>query len=73
MKAKPVVKYQTRRFKFAGKVHKVRSKLTLLATYKGALAKRMAEASSGEGLYWVYNDSKPGVEKLEIYEEKRLG
>jgi hypothetical protein len=70
MKSKPVVKYRQATVRMCGKVHKLRYRQTLLTTFNGDLAKRIAEASEGEGLYWSYDDKKP--EKLEIYEEKRL-
>jgi hypothetical protein len=42
-KTKPVVKYRKSTFKFCGEVHKVRYKLTLLATFNGALAKKIRD------------------------------
>ena len=70
-KTKPVVKYRQYKFAFCGQVHKVRHKLTLLATFDGQLAKKISDVSDNAGLYWSYYDTK-GKERLEIYEEKEL-
>lgn len=72
MKAKPIVKYRQSTVKMCGEVHKLRYKLTLLATIKGPEAKAIAESQDkGECLYWSYDDSK-GQCKLEIYEEQMI-
>lgn len=68
---KPVVKYRTSKFRFAGRNYTNRYRLTLLTTFEGELAKKMSELSNAGKLYWSYYDTK-GKEKLEIYEEKTL-
>jgi hypothetical protein len=70
-KTKPVVKYRRSTFTFCGQVHKVRYKLTLLATFNGELAKKIRDVSSDGGLYWSYYNTK-GKERLEIYEDQKL-
>ena len=65
------MKYRRYKFKFCGQVHKIRYKLTLLATFDGPLAKKIRDVSKDVGLYWSYYNNK-GKERLEIYEDQKV-
>jgi hypothetical protein len=68
---KPVVKYRQATVKMCGEVHKLRYKLTLLATITGPEARALIESEeTGEGHVFSYDTEKK--DKVEIYHEETL-